>query len=353
MTVGQIISLRDPCVERRADPGTDAIPAWNLTEEQAINTLVFRHGREDLVLRPEPTFEHDATDCKLKSPAPVSGTKVTLAPDKLARRISLRNCDFSPGTGKRRDRVLSLQAVGPIQPRNAVGLFRLANFCLGLGLNLDTILHIGILSTGRHARGHCLDFSGAMGPNGEPFLHVIPEWGNKHAPFVNAQGDITAPSPGTTNVNGYPQGQQFTKLPYRLENLPQQNPDELDVDLRSVDELRANIARIKGIDPATLAKKSAAEIRAQAEQIRKETADPRATRFFREVYAFFCREYTRSINQPHGDATLAANAVPAGPGAESTATIHPDYPKANSPGNVDGREAHFNHIHAEMPEGTP
>lgn len=306
-----IVFLKDPCLERFPDPQTDTIPAWNLTLDQAIRTLVWLHAQREIILIPEPVFQHESSDCKLVNPNPNlklnPDPKVTLSPDNVAKTVNFRNCNFPRIPFKHNEKILTVEKLGPIQPRNAVGFYRLAKF---LGRDSEwgvtTILHISVLSPGRHSRGHCLDFSGVIGKvKAGPFtgntldLHVQIDWGAKPTPAVDNQGNVVSGKPPQFD---YPRGQNFPKLPYRL-------------------------AKVTG-------------------------ADPMARDFFQQLYRWLSQEYPVSSSQRPGTFGPPSSPPPAHPGAIKGLTIHPDYPDVNTPPDgKDGREAHNNHIHVEMPEG--
>jgi hypothetical protein len=321
LRLGTTMNLKDPCLLNFPDPQTDGIRAWDMTLEQAIRTLVFLHARNNkVVLKPNPVFSHKDGVCQLVSPSidpnKIKDQKVTLDPDKVNGVVKFRYCDFKNNIFTKDRKVLSAHVLGPIQPRNAVGYFRLAKHVFETW-GVTTVLHVGILAGGRHDRGHCLDYTGGIGTvpgshpkhaNKELDLHVYIDWGSKPTPKVDAQGNLVQPP--KVGEPGYSIIKSFPRLPYRLEAMP--------------------------------------------------GADELARDFFLDVYQFLLTEYPQTSSQkPTQSAQPASNLSP---GEITGLTIYPDYPKANSivkddQGNEheqpDGRGRHNNHIHIEMPEGLP
>ena len=312
------VPLKNPCLAAFPDPATDGILARNLTLRQARDTLVRLHAQGELTLVTDPTFKHDATGCTVVAPAEDNETRVGMKGAPIAKTVEYRTLSTFDAVKK----TVGSHSAGDLfllQHRSAVGLFRLAKF-LGRdsGWNVKKIFHPGISGSvpfarkggpgNRHTRGHCIDFSGAeavesTGPNvGQAFtMTVLFDWGRAPVPALDPKSPdkrrptVATPVAFTTGNTKWPAGDTDT-LPYRLEHV--QGPNE----------------------------------------------NPR--RFFLDVYQFFNREYC--------DAAQVAGSIRAAqpdgkPGELTGMVVHPDYP-VEGPGAQNGREAHENHIHAEMPD---
>jgi hypothetical protein len=259
--------------------------------------------------------------CKVKAPRADPTVRLRMRSNKVHKLVDyLFVSQFAPDN--KSVKLAAGQNLELLQPRNLVGLFRLAKFLLDVGWGVRKIFHAGIRGGeefpakggpgNRHLRGHCVDFSGiegviGTGPDvGKTFQLTVPgHWGGAQVPKV----DVAAGPPRTATVQTplatsgstlWPTG-DFATLPFRLD---------------------------QPVDPA---------------------ADPRAKAFFLDVYHFFNREYCEAAQAP---GTSRAASPDENPGLRNGMVVHPDYP-IEDPTGFSGRIRHKDHVHAEMPDELP
>ncbi|MCA9621719.1 MAG: hypothetical protein KC731_22000, partial [Myxococcales bacterium] len=338
------------------------IPTRRLTDDQVLDEMIFHYVSGDLPLdaASEPQFDHDpasgdldpCTDaCKLRKPKTTDRVGLLEAVVAGVTFLHFMNTAVSqpkkgdlPGERYTRERISwKRETLNMLDQRQAVGVTRLCHH-LRLFHDIAVIYNVGISGDqGRadcHGHGLAIDFSGCakalpgtvlkseattttdvrMGTDFIVFLHWgrVPMWDPK----------TVAANPADSS---------------KWVRLPDQFPFD---DLTNFETVDPKIKKLHyRLDPAPFQPAPGTTPSELEASIAGHFAEARV--LFRRIYQFFVDEYS------DGNDVLGPNAPPDVPteldGHDGHFIIHPDYAEPNaSAGAKSGREAHNNHLHAQL-----
>jgi hypothetical protein len=337
-------------------------PTRRLTTDEVQQELIHHYVAGDLQLAAvsEPRFAHDpasddldpcTSNCKLASPAPEQRVNLASATVGGISFFHLTGTAVSqpapgdiPGQRYTRERFSwQRDTLQMLDQRHAVGIARLCHH-LSLLHDIAAIYNVGVSGdTGRadtHGHGLAFDFSGCSKslpdetPAARQATTTTVRMGLDFIVFLH-WGRVPMWNPET--VAAHPDGPaQWTRLPDAF-------PFDDHTNFETVDPA---VKRLHyRLDPPPFQVASGSSATNLEREIAGHFAEAR--RLFLNVYRFFVNEYSDSNvilgPSPVVDVATAVN------GRDGHFIIHPDYAEPNSSaGPKSGREAHNNHIHAQL-----
>lgn len=338
------------------------IPTRRLTDDEVLREMIHHYASSDLPLdaASEPQFDHDpasgdldaCTDaCKPRTPKPTD--RVGLLEPVVAgvTFLHLMNTVVSqpkkgdvPGERYTRERISwKRETLNMLDLRQAVGITRLCHE-LRFSHGISVIFNVGISGDqGRadcHGHGLAIDFSGCSKtlpgavPKSEATRSTDVRMGNDFIVFLH-WGRIPMWDPETVAASP-DDSSKWVRLPDQFPFDDHTNFETIDPKVKKLHYR---------LDPAPFQPALGATPSNLETQIAGHFADARV--LFRAIYQFFVNEYS------DGNTTLGPSSTPDVPteldGHDGHFIIHPDYAEPNaSAGPKSGREAHNNHLHAQL-----